>query len=173
MLTYKSNTPTLDNLNPFELALGRKAILVPRLENTPHIPVTDTFVKAKQILEQKLKYLREKPHKFRDSRLALQNKDKKFHGYTVRKIIYMYHPRGSLLQTASKKIKCEFVGPLAIYKCVSPNQFLLMSLDGYLYTFLVEETRIQPGFIPTTRGNVSHLAELKKVIRSRFQLKRI
>ena len=56
MLTYKSNTPTLDNLNPFELALGRKAILVPRLENTPHIPVTDTFVKAKQILEQK--YLR-------------------------------------------------------------------------------------------------------------------
>ena len=55
----------------------------------------------------------------------------------------MYHPRGSLLQTASKKIKCEFVGPLAIYKCVSPNQFLLMSLDVYLYTFLVEETRIK------------------------------
>ena len=85
----------------------------------------------------------------------------------------MYHPRGSLLQTASKKIKCEFVGPLAIYKCVSPNQFLLMSLDVYLYTSLVEETRIKPGFIPTTRGNVSHLAELKKVIKSRFQLKGI
>ena len=85
----------------------------------------------------------------------------------------MYHPRGSLLQTASKKIKCEFVGPLAIYKCVSHNQFLLMSLDVYLHTFLVEETRIKPGFIPTTRGNVSHLAELKKVIRSRFQLKGI
>ena len=85
----------------------------------------------------------------------------------------MYHPRGSLLQTASKKIKCEFVGPLTIYKCVSPNQFLLMSLDVYLYTFLVEETRIKPGFIPTTRGNMCHLAELKKVIRSRFQLKGI
>ena len=82
----------------------------------------------------------------------------------------MYHPRGSLLQTSSKKIKREFVGPLAIYKCVSPNQFLLMSLDGYLYPFLVEETRIKPGYIPTTRGNVSHLAELKKIIRSRLQL---
>ena len=85
----------------------------------------------------------------------------------------MYQPRGSLLQTASKKIKCEFVGSLAIYKCVSPNQFLLMSLDGYLYPFLVEETRIKPGFIPTTRGDVSHSAELKKMIRTRLQLKGI
>ena len=174
MLTYNTyNTPNLDNLSPFELALGRKPILVPRLENAPHITITGTFAKAKQVLEQKLKYLREKLQKFRDNRLALQNKDKEFHGYTVGHIIYMYHPRGSLLQAASKKIKCEFVGPLAIYKCVSPNQFLLMSLDGYLYPFLVEETRIKPGFIFTTRGNVSHLAELKKIIRSRFQLQGI
>ena len=174
MLTYNTyNTPNLHNLSPFELTLGRKPILVPKLENVPHIPITGTFAKAKQVLEQKLKYLREKLQKFRDNRLALQNKDKEFHGYTVGQIVYMYHPRGSLLQTASKKIKCEFVGPLAIYKCVSPNQFLLMSLDGYLYPFLVEETRIKPGFIPTTRGNVSHLAELKKIIRSRFQLQGI
>ena len=171
MLTYNTyNTPNLDNLSPFELAFGRKPILVPKLECTPHIPVTGTFAKAKQNLEQKLKYLREKLQKFRDNRLALQNKDKEFHGFTVGQIVYMYHPRGSLLQTSSKKIKCEFVGPLAIYKCVSPNQFLLMSLDGYLYPFLVEETRIKPGYIPTTRGNVSHLAELKKIIRSRLLL---
>ena len=44
MLTYnKYNTPTLCNLNPFELALGRKPILVPKLENTPHIPVSGTL----------------------------------------------------------------------------------------------------------------------------------
>ena len=93
MLTYNTyNTPTLDNLNPFELALGRKPILVPSLENTPHIPVTGTFAKAKQMLEQKLKYLGEKLQKLRDSRLALQNKDKEFHEYTVGQIVYMYHP---------------------------------------------------------------------------------
>ena len=171
MLTYNTyNTPNLDNLSPFELAFGRKSILVPKLENTPHTPVTGTFAKAKQNLEKKLKYLREKLQKFRDNRLALQNKDKEYHGFTVGQIVHMYHPRGSLLQTSSKKIKCEFVGPLAIYKCVSPNQFLLMSLNGYLYPFLVEETRIKPGYIPTTRGNVSHLAELKNSIRSRLQL---
>ena len=171
MMTYNTyNTPNLDNLSPFEVVFGRKPILVPKLENTPHIPVAGTFAKAKQILEQKLRYLREKLQKFRDIRLAMQNKDKEYHGYTVGQIVYMYHPTGSILQTGSKKIKCEFVGPLAIYKCVSPNQFLLMSLDGYLYPFLVEETRIKPGYIPTTRGNVSHLAELKKAIRCRFQL---
>ena len=171
MLTYNTyNTPNLDNLSPFELAFGRKPILVPKLECTPHVPVTGTFVRAKQNLEQKLKYLRETLQKFRDNRLALQNKDKEFHGFTVGQIVYMYHPRGSLLQTSSKKIKCEFVGPLAIYKCVSPNQFLPMSLNGYLYPFLVEETRIKLGYIPTIRGNVSQLAELKKIIRSRLQL---
>ena len=105
MLTYNTyNTPNLDNLSPFELALGRKPILVPKLENVPHIPITGTFAKAKQVLEKKLKYLRERLQKFRDNRLALQNKDKEFHGYTVGQIVYMYHPRGSLLQTASKKI---------------------------------------------------------------------
>ena len=130
MLTYNTyNTTNLDNMSPFELALGRKPILVPKLECTPYIPVTGTFAKAKSILEQKLKYLREKLQKFRDNRLAIQNKDKEFHGYTVGQIVYMYHPRGSMLQTNSKKIK--FVGPLAICKCVSPDQFLLMSLDGY------------------------------------------
>ena len=129
----------------------------------PHIPVTGTFAKAKQVLEQKLKYIREKLQKFRNSRLALKSKDKEFHGYTVGQIVYMYHPRSSLLQTSSKKVKCEFVGPLAIYKNVNPSQLLLLSLDGYLYPFLIEETRIKSGFIPSTRGKVSHLVGLKEL----------
>ena len=98
MLIYNTyNTPNLDNLSPFEAAFGRKPTLVPKLESTPHIPVAGTFANAKQVLEQKLRYLREKLHKFRDNRLALQNKDKEFHGYTVGQIVYMYHPRGSIL----------------------------------------------------------------------------
>ena len=36
MLTYNTyNTPNLDNLSPFELAFGRKPILVPKLESAP------------------------------------------------------------------------------------------------------------------------------------------
>ena len=113
-----------------------------------HIPVTGTFAKAKQVLEKKLKYLREKLQKFRDNRLALQNKDKEFHGYTVGQIVYMYHPRGSLLQTASKKIKCEFVGPLAIYKCVSPNQFCSCLWMDICIHFLLKRQKLNQDSYP-------------------------
>ena len=105
MLTYNTyNTPNLDNMSPFELALGRKPILVPKLECTPHIPVTGTFAKAKSIHKQKLKYSREKLQKFRDSSLAIQNKDKEFHGYTVGQIVYIVHiPEAVCCKPAARK----------------------------------------------------------------------
>ena len=140
--------PNLNNLSPFEVAFSRKPILVPKLESTPHIPVAGTFAKAKQALEQKLRYLREKLQKFRDNRLALQNKDKEFHGYTVGQIVYMYHPRGSILQTASKKIKCEFEGRLAIYKCVSPNQFLPSLWMDICIHFWLKKQELNQGLYP-------------------------
>ena len=34
-----------------------------------------------------------------------------------------------------------------MYKCISPNQVLLMSLDGVLYPVIVEEARLKPGLI--------------------------
>ena len=76
----------------------------------------------------------------------------------------MYNPSGSQLQTGSRKIQCHFVGPLAIYKCISPNQVLLMSLDGVLYPMVVEEARLRPGLIATHKGPVRNLSELKKAV---------
>ena len=89
------------------------------------------------------------------------NKDRQHYGFTVEQIVYMYNPRGSQLQTGSRKIQCHFVGPLAIYKCVSPNQFLLMSLDGVLYPMIVEEARCKPGLIPIHKGPVRTMSELR------------
>ena len=74
----------------------------------------------------------------------------------------MYNPSGSQLQTGSRKIQCHFVGPLAIYKCISPNQFLLMSLDGILYPVIVEEARLKPGLVATHKGPARNTSELKK-----------
>ena len=74
----------------------------------------------------------------------------------------MYNPGGSQLQTSSRKIQCHFVGPLAIYKCISPNQFLLMLLDGILYPVIVEEARLKPGLVATYKGPVRNMSELKK-----------
>ena len=67
------------------------------------------------------------------------------------------------MQTGSREIQCYFIGPLAIYKCIkSPNQFLLMSLDGVLYPVVVEEGRLKPGLINTHKGRVRTMSELKK-----------
>ena len=93
--------------------------------------------------------------------MAIMNKDRQPHGFTVGQIVYMYNPSGGKLQTGSRKIQCHFVGPLAIYKCISPNQFLLMSLDGVLYPTVVEEARLKSGLISTHTGPARNMSELK------------
>ena len=89
------------------------------------------------------------------------NKDRQHYGFTVGQIVYMYNPSGSQLQTGSRKIQCHFVGPLAIYKCISPNQYLLISLDGVIYPMVVEEARLKPGLISTHKGPARTMSELK------------
>ena len=162
MLVYNSYaTPNLDNLSPFEVAIGRKAILAPRFEYKPKIPITGTHAKAQEKLQERLLYFRKRLEEFRSNRIAIMNKDRQHYGFTVGQIVYMYNPSGSQLQTGSRKIQCHFVGPLAIYKCISPNQFLLMSLDGVLYPMVVEEARLKPGLVPTHKGPARTMSELK------------
>ena len=56
---------------------------------------------------------------------------------------------------------------MVIYKCVSLNQFIIVSLDGKVYPMLIEETRLKPAKLWTTAGLVDYLSELK----SGFKLK--
>ena len=46
-------TPNLDNLNPFEIAMGRKAVLAPRFEYKLSVPITVTHAKAHENLQEK------------------------------------------------------------------------------------------------------------------------
>ena len=131
MIAYNSySIPNLAGFSPFELVLGRKANIVPMVEVTPSIPVTGTFKQAKAMLDKKLTYLREMLRKFRDKRFEVMNRNKGFSGYTSGQLVYLFFPGHSLLHTGNKKFTCKFVGPLAIWKCFSPTQFVLMSLDG-------------------------------------------
>ena len=172
MLTYNSYiSPNLNDLSPFELVFGRKARLVPQFEITPQIPVTGTFKDAKEHLDRKLKILRIELQKFKDKRYEELNKGKVYHGYTTGQLVYLFFPGNSMLQSGSKKFTCKFVGPLAIWKSFSPTQFVLMSLDGIIYPFLVEETRLKPGVIRTTKGNVYTLSALRQMIRSGYLLR--
>ena len=46
-----------------------------------------------------------------------------------------------------------------------------MSLTGEIYPRLIEESRMKPGIIRTTKGNVKTLAALKAVLRSGYRVK--
>ena len=59
-LTILYATPNLDNLSPFEIAIGRKAILGPKFEYRPRIPITGTHAEAKEKLQEKLVLFQEK-----------------------------------------------------------------------------------------------------------------
>ena len=109
--------------------------------------------------------------KFRDKRFEIMNRGKEFHGYTSGQLVYLFFPGHSLLTSGKRKFTCQFVGPLAIWKCFSPTQFVLMSLDGVVYPYLVEESRLKPGVIRTTKGNVFTLPALRQMIKSGYLLK--
>ena len=162
MLCYNAySTPNLDNMSPHELVFGHKATISHELEIRPDVVVSGTFTEYYERLKKNLKYMRDRLQKFRSERTDLLNKNKEYHAYEVGQIVYMYQAKGSIVQTGSRKIACYFVGPLVIYKAIGPNQFLLMSLTGQIYPYLIEETRLKPGTIWTSKGNVSTLAELK------------
>ena len=81
----------------------------------------------------------------------------------------MYQARGIVVETGSRKIRCNYIGPLVIFKAVGPNQFLLMSLDGLIYPpppppHLIEQSRLKAGTTWTTKGNVYNFADLKKAL---------
>ena len=114
-----------------------------------------TFTNYYKRLKKNLKYMRYRLQKFRSKRTDLLNKNKECQAYEVGQIVYMYQVKCSIVQTGSQKIACYFVGPLVIYKAIGPNQFLFMSLTGQIYHHLIEETRLKPGSIWSSKGNMS------------------
>ena len=99
------------------------------------------------------------------------NRNRQSHAFEIGQIVYMYQARGSMVQTGSRKIVCFFVGPLVIYKAIGPNQFLRMFLDGQIYPHLIEETRLKPGTIWTSKGNITTLVELRQALSIGLKIK--
>ena len=171
VLSYNSfSSPNLDKHSPLELLLGHKPRLIPQYEITPEVPVTGTYATYLVKLKKQLSYIRSQIQKHRDQRLDVQNKVRKMEGYSVGQLVYLFHPGGARLQTGTKKIKCEWVGPLCIYRCLSPSSFILMTLTGCIIPHVIEIGRIKSGFIKSPRGLITTLAELKSSLRTGIQI---
>ena len=157
MLCYNGySSPNLNGYSPYELVFGHKMTLSHELEIKVDTVVSGTFKDYYEKLKKNLQYMGERLQKFRSQRLDLLNKDREYQAFEVGQIVYMFQARGSVVETGSRKIRCNYIGPLVIFKAVGPNQFLLMSLDGLVYSHLIEQSRLKAGTIWTTKGNVNN-----------------
>ena len=150
---------------------GHKMALSQELESKIDTVVSGTFTDYYEKLKKNLKYIDERLQKFRGQRLDMLNRNMQYHAFEIGQIVYMYQARSSMVQTGSRKVACFFVGPLVIFKAVGPNQFLHMSLDGQIYPHLIEETRLKPGTIWTSKGNVTTLVELRQALSTGLKIK--
>ena len=165
MLCYNGySSPNLNGYSPYELVFGHKMTLSHELEIKVDTVVSGTFKDYYEKLKKNLQYMGERLQKFRSQRLDLLNKNREYQAFEVGQIVYMFQARGSVVETGSRKIRCNYIGPLVIFKAVGPNQFLLMSLDGLVYPHLIEQSRLKAGTIWTTKGNVNNLADLRKAL---------
>ena len=165
MLCYNGySSPNLNGYSQYELVFGHKMTLSHELEIKVDTVVSGTFKDYYEKLKKNLQYMGERLQKFRSQRLDLLNKDREYQAFEVGQIVYMFQARASVIETGSRKIRCNYIGPLVIFKAVGPNQFLLMSLDGLIYPHLIEQSRLKAETIWTTKGNVNNLADLRKAL---------
>ena len=165
MLCYNGySSPNLNGYSPYELVFGHKMTLSHELEIKVDTVVSGTFKDYYEKLKKNLQYMGERLQKLRSQRLDLLNKDREYQAFELGQIVYMFQARGSVVETGSRKIRCNYIGPLVIFKAVGPNQFLLMSFDGLVYPHLIEQSRLKAGTIWTTKGNVNNLADLRKAL---------
>ena len=114
----KFNTPNLANFSLHELVFRRKPKVLLNLETTPDIKVAGIFKDYCDLLNKRLEYLYKLSQVFKLKRLVMINKDRDFFQYNSRDLVYIISPLMSQLQTASRKVMIQYVGPVVIYKII-------------------------------------------------------
>ena len=158
------HSSNLGNYSPYELVFGRKPRILIDMETNPDIKVSGTFKDYHTLLNKRLDYLQKMLQNFKLKWMALMNKDREFFQYNSGDLVYLISPLTSQLRTSSRKFGINYMGPLVIYKIVDPHNYLLMTIEGQLMRQLFEHERLKPASLPTDRGNVKTLLELKRVM---------
>ena len=121
------NISNLGNYSQYELTFGRKPEMLIDLESNPDIKVSRSFKEYYELLNKRIKYLRDILFNFKSKRLAMIIKDRGFFQYKGGDLVYIISPLTSQLHTASHKVAIKYVGPVVIYKIIHPNNYLIMT----------------------------------------------
>ena len=115
-------------------------------------------------LRKRLQYLHKLLQDARTKRLALMNKDRDYFQHNSGDLVYINFPLTSQLRTTSRKVRIEYIGPLAVYKIVDSHNYLLITLDGKLLRGMFEHEILKPAVIRTNQGNMTNLSKLRQVM---------
>ena len=118
------NSPNLGNYSPYELTYGRKPKLLLNIESNPDIKVSRNFREYYELLNERIKYLKNILFNFKSWRLAMNYKDRGNFQYRGGYLVYIISPLTSQLRTASQKIAIKYVGPVVVYKIIDPHNYI-------------------------------------------------
>ena len=90
------------------------------------------------------------------------NKVKKAPMFIEGMLVYLLSPTHSSLQTNSRKIRMDFIGPLAIFNMLDRNHAILQTLEGKQIQGIFHIARLKVAWIRTESGAVNTLGDLKK-----------
>ena len=71
--------------------------------------VSGTFKEYYEKLKRNLQYMGERLQKFISQRLDLLNKEREYQAFEVGQIVYIFQARGSVIETGSRKIRCNYI----------------------------------------------------------------
>ena len=77
-------------------------------------------------------------------------------------LVYLLAPSASALQTNSKKIRLDFVGPLVIQQMLDQSHTVLETLEGHRLPGIFHVNRIKVAWVRTDAGSVNHVKDLKQ-----------
>ena len=98
------------------------------MKQTQITKISGTFTEYYNLLEKRIKYLRNILQQFKSKHLAMINKNCEDFQYNSGDLVYIISPMKSQLRTSSRKVTIKYIGPLVIYKIVDSHNYLLMNI---------------------------------------------
>ena len=104
------NSPNLGNYSPYKLPFGRKPKLLLSVDSNLDIKVSRYFREHHELLNKRIKYLRDILFNFKSWGLAMINKNREDFQYKGGDLVYIISPLTSQLRINSRKIAIKYVG---------------------------------------------------------------
>ena len=101
---------------------------------------------------------------------AIQANQSTTHPYSEGILVYLLAPTAAALQTASKKIRMDYVGPLVISSMKDDAHVFLSTLEGQSLAGDFHISRLKPAWIRTDNGPVNTLSKLTGILKRKLPI---